>query len=242
MSVTPAPAAPTRAAATAPARRPSVRSSVVPLLIDVGVPVGGFYLLHDGFGLSTWLALALSGVVPAARAVGGLVIERRLNLLAALMAVVNAVGIAVTFATGDPRLMLAKESVVSSVIAIAILASVVARRPMMTAGLRPFLTRGQGSREAAWDRLAAGSARFRRLELLFSIVWGVVLLADCAVRLAGALTLPVSTMVWLGTVLTISAIAVASIVSGIVTGPMIWMLDRTAAEPDPSDAGSGRAQ
>jgi hypothetical protein len=236
MSVIPAPAE------AGPARRPSLRSSLGPLLIDVGVPVGGYYLLHDGLGLSTWLALAVSGVVPAARAVAGLVADRRLNLLAALMAVVNAAGIGVSFATGDPRLMLAKESVISSVIAVAILVSVAARRPLMTAGLRPFLTHGHAVREAAWDRLAAGSARFRRLELLFSAIWGVVLLADCAVRLAGALTLPVPTMVWLGTVLTIGAIGVASLAGGIAAGPMIALLERAAAEPDPSDAESGRAQ
>jgi hypothetical protein len=225
----------------------------LPLLVDVGVPVGGYYLLHDGLGLSTWLALALGGVVPAVRAVAGLVGRRRLNLLAALMAVVSVAGIAVSFATGDPRLMLAKESVVSKEIAVAILASVAARRPLMTAGLRPVVTRGQPGREAAWDRLAAGSARFRRLDLLFSAIWGVVLLADCAVRLAGALTLPVPTMVWLGTVLTVGAIGVGCVAGGIAAGPMIRMVERAAGQgpeagrPRPEAvrslaAGGGRAQ
>ena len=55
----------------------------------------------------------------------------------------------------------------------------------MTAGLKPFLTRGTAERTAAWDRLAAGSARFRRLEGLYSTIWGVALLADCVARLVG---------------------------------------------------------
>src|ERR1700722_16407166 len=151
MSVITAPAVPPD---TAPARKRSVRSSLGPRLLAVGGPAGGYYLLHDGLGLSTWLALAVSGVVPAARAVAGLVADRKLNLLAALMAVVNAAGIGVSFATGDPRLMLAKESLISSVRGGAILVWVPPRRPLMTAGLRPFLTRGHAGREAAWDRLA----------------------------------------------------------------------------------------
>jgi hypothetical protein len=199
-----------------------------PLLIDVALPVGGYYLLHDGLGLSLWLSLALSGIVPAARTVVAAVAARELNALALLMVVVGVAGIAVGFATGDPRLMIAKESVISSVIGVAIMVSVALRRPLMSAGLRPFLIRGCAARAAAWDRLAACSRRFRRLELLFSAIWGLALLAECAARLVGALTLPVPTMVWLSTVLTAGAIGVAVIVGGIAAGPLRKMIDAEA--------------
>jgi hypothetical protein len=151
------------------------------------------------------------------------------------MLAVNVAGIAVSFLTGDPRAMIAKDSIVSSVVAIAILASVAARRPLMSAGLKPFLTKGAADRTAAWDRLAASSARFRRLELLFSAVWGVALLAECAARLAGAYTLPVSTMVWLGTVFTLGAIGLAMTVSGVAVRPMERMI-RAALAVDPEGA------
>ena len=145
-----------RSSAPEPDQRRQVARSLVPLVVDVGIPVGSYYLLHAGLGLSLWLSLALSSVVPAVRSVTGLVARRELNVLALLMLFVNVAGIVVSFATGDPRLMIAKDSVISSVIAIAILASVAARRPLMTAGLKPFLTRGTAERTAAWDRLAAG--------------------------------------------------------------------------------------
>ena len=151
------------------------------------------------------------------------------NLLAMLMLAVNVAGIAVSFLTGDPRAMIAKDAIVSSVIAIAILASVAARRPLMSAGLKPFLIKGAADRTAAWDRLSASSARFRRLELLFSAVWGVALLAECAARLVGAYTLPVSTMVWLGTVFTLGAIGLAMTVSGVAAGPMERMIRAAVA-------------
>ena len=195
-----------------------------PLVIDVGIPLATYYLLHGAFGLSVWLSLAFSSISPAIRSVLGLVAERKPNLLAMLMLAVNLAGIAVSFLSGDPRAMIAKDSLVSSVIAIAILASVAARRPLMSQGLKPYITRGAAERTAAWDRLAAGSARFRRLEMLFSAIWGVLLLADCVARLAGAYTLPVTTMVWLSTVLTLGAIGLGITLGGIAAHPIEKMV------------------
>ena len=210
-------------------RRPGMAAALRPLLIDVGIPVGTYYLLRDAFGVSLWLALALSSTGPAVRAIAGLMAERKLNLLAVLMLAVNLAGIAVSFLTGDPRAMIAKDSIVSSVIAFAILGSVVLRRPLMSAGLKPFMTKGEPRRAAAWDRLSAASPRFRRLELLFSTIWGLALLAECAARLVGAYTLPVTTMVWLGTVMTLGAIGVAIVAGGAAAGPLQKMIDTEAA-------------
>ena len=210
-------------------QRPGLAAALRPLVIDVGIPLGTYYLLRDAFGVSLWLSLALSSIGPAVRSVAGLVAKRQLNLLAALMLAVNLAGIGVSFVTGDPRAMIAKDSAVSSVIAFAILGSVVLRRPLMSAGLKPFMTRGQTERMAAWDRLAAASGRFRRLEGAFSAIWGLALLAECAARLVGAYTLPVTTMVWLGTVMTLGSIGVAIVVGGAAAGPIQEMIDADVA-------------
>ena len=210
-------------------RRPDLAGALRPLVIDVGIPLGTYYLLRDAFGVSLWLSLALSSIGPAVRAIAGLVAERKLNLLAVLMLAVNLAGIAVSFLTGDPRAMIAKDSIVSSVIAFAILGSVMLRRPLMSAGLKPYMTRGKAERIAAWDRLSMASARFRRLELAFSTIWGVALLAECAARMAGAYILPVTTMVWLGTVMALGSIGVAIVAGGAAAGPIQKMIDAEAA-------------
>ena len=211
------------------ADRRDLAAALRPLLVDVGIPVGTYYLLRNAFGVSLWLSLALSSIGPAVRAAAGLVAERKLNLLAVLMLAVSLAGIAVSFLTGDPRAMIAKDSIVSSVIAFTILGSVVLRRPLISAGLRPFMTRGEPRRTAAWDRLSTVSPRFRRLELLFSTIWGLALLAECAARLVGAYTLAVTTMVWLGTVMTLSALAVAIVAGGAAAGPIQKMIDAESA-------------
>ena len=210
-------------------RHPDLAATLRPLVIDIGIPLGTYYLLRDAFGVSLWLSLALSSIGPAVRSVAGLVKERKLNLLAVLMLAVNLAGIGISFLTGDPRAMIAKDSIVSSVIAFAILGSVALRRPLMSAGLRPIMTKGNSERMAAWDRLSMTSARFRRLELAFSAIWGLVLLAECAARLVGAYTLPVPTMVWLSTVMTLGAIAVAIVAGGVAAGPIQKMIDAEAA-------------
>ncbi|GGS62884.1 VC0807 family protein [Streptomyces cinerochromogenes] len=220
-------------------RKPSVLDNFKPLLIDVAVPLGSYYLLKEAFGMSTFAALAWSSVVPAVRTVWSLVKERRTNGLAGLILVVNVVSLLLGFLSGDPRLMLAKDSGVSSTVAIGILVSVWLGKPMMTAGMKPFLVKGDADKEAAWQRLAsgaaAGSAAFRSKERAFSVVWGLALLAECVARVVGAYTVPVDTMVWLGTVFLIAAMAIAFVVSGgLAVEPMERML---AAETE-----AGRTQ
>ncbi|WP_433476610.1 VC0807 family protein [Spirillospora sp. CA-142024] len=185
-----------------------------PLVVDVAVPLGIYYAAHKGLGIDLVTSLALSSVVPAVRTVAGFVRDRAFNALAGLMLAVNAVGITLSFVTGDPRLMIAKDSGISSVIGLVILGSALRGRPMMTAGLKPFITRGDAAREAAWSRLLDGSRRFRTLERRFSAIWGAALLAECVARIVGAYTIPVETMAWLGAVFLIAALVVAAVVSG----------------------------
>ncbi|MFJ5535141.1 VC0807 family protein [Streptomyces sp. NPDC093261] len=203
----------------------SRKNTFAPLIMDVAVPVGSYYLFKDGLGTSTLMALGLSSLVSAGRVAWSAVRERKVNALAGLILFVNVVGLMLSFVSGDPRLMLAKDSGISSAVGIGILVSVALGKPMMTAGMKPWLVKGDAEKEAAWERLRSGSPAFRRAERVFSVVWGVVLLGECVVRIVGAYTLPVDTMVWLGSVIFIAAMALGFLVSGaLAAGPMAGML------------------
>jgi hypothetical protein len=223
------------------------QNAFAPLLLDVAVPLGSYYLFKGAFGMSTFVALAWSSVVPAGRTLWSAVRERTLNGLAGLILVVNVVGLVLSFVSGDPRLMLAKDSGVSSTVGIGILVSVALGRPMMTAGLKPFLVKGDAVKEAAWERLESGvataSADFRRRERAFSIVWGVVLLAECVLRVVGAYTVPVDTMVWLGSVVMVVAIGMGIVVGGALgAGPMEAMLRAEVKAGEAGEIGEGEAE
>jgi hypothetical protein len=212
----------------------SKKNAFAPLIVDVALPLGSYYLFKNAFGTSTFAALAWSSVVPAVRTAWSAVKERKTNGLALLILVVNVVGLMLSFVSGDPRLMLVKDSGVSSTVGIGILVSVALGKPMMTAGLKPFLVKGDAVREAAWERLLSGSSAFRRSERVFSLVWGVVLLGECVVRIVGTYTLPVDTMVWLGSVIMIVAMALGMLVGGaLAAGPMQHQL---AAELEATEA------
>lgn len=187
--------------------------SLSPLIIDAGVPVATYYLLTGAAGMSTLSALAWSSAVPAARTLWSLA-RGRINALAAVILLVNVTGLALSLVAGDPRLMLAKDSGVTSVLGIAILVSVLLGKPLMTTAVRPWITKGDPAKLARWQRLGASSTEFRRAERVFSVVWGVALLAECVVRVVGAYTLPVGTMVWLGPVILAAAIVLAFRISG----------------------------
>ncbi|MFI2237736.1 VC0807 family protein [Streptomyces chrestomyceticus] len=208
------------------------------LLLDAGVPIASYYVLTGVFGLSTLAALAWSGALPAARSVWSLVRERRFNAMATVMTVTNVVGLLLSLIAGDERLMLAKDSAVSSTFGLAVLVSALIGRPMLAPTLRPWLTRGDAAKGAAWDRLTARSARFRRVQSRHSAVWGAALLGECVARMIGAFTLPVDTMVWLGTVMLVVAIVVATVVSGAVG---VQMMERMLVAEVAADTAAGAA-
>lgn len=214
------------------------------MVLDVAVPVGSYYVFRNGLGMSTVAALGWSSAVPAVRTGWSVIRGRTVNAMAALILVVNVAGVLLSFVAGDARLMLVKDSGVSSVVGIGVLVSVRFGRPMMTEGMKPFLLRGDAERVAAWERLVSGSPRFQRAERTFSVVWGVVLLGECVARIVGVYVLSVDTMVWLGTVMMVGAMVLGVLVGGaLAVEPMKLMLRAEVARQreggsEASDAGS----
>ena len=219
----------------------SLRRSFLPLVLDVGVPLGSYYLFKDGLGMSAVAALGWSSAVPAVRTGWSAVRGQRVNGMAALILVVNVVGVLLSFVAGDARLMLVKDSGISSVVGIGVLVSVRLGRPMMTEGMKPFLIKGDVERAAAWERLVSGSPRFRRAERTFSVVWGVALLGECVARIVGVYVFSVDTMVWLGTLVMVGAMLTAVLVGGaLAVEPMKRMLrDEVAALRRDGDGSAG---
>jgi len=226
-----APVKSTEAAAAPQSDRAALLGSLKPLAVDVVVPMVSYYVLSKGFGMSTLAALGWSSVLPALRTGWGVLRERRLNVLAAVILVVNMAGLLLSTVAGDPRLMLAKDSGVSSVVGISMLVSVLAGKPLLTTALKPFVTKGDAGRTAAWERLVARRGRFARAEGAFTAVWGLALVTECVVRIVGAYTLPVDTMVWLGNVILAGAVLVAVPVGGrLAVVPMERMVEEELAD------------
>jgi hypothetical protein len=193
--------------------RKALLQSLSSLIVDVGVPVAAYYLLTSAFGLSDLAALAWSGALPAVRTVWGLAKDRRINGMALLMLTTNVIGLLLSLVVGDPRVMIAKDSGVTSTVGIAFLCSALFGRPLLNAVVRPAATKGDPNRLVAWDRLTETSAPFQRAQRVNTSVWGIALLVECVLRVIGAFTLPLHVMVWLGPVLLVASMVLAMVIS-----------------------------
>jgi hypothetical protein len=202
--------------------RPARTESITPLVIDVAIPLAIYYLLHDGFGVALVTAMAASSVIPAARTFYAAIREHELNQLAALMLALNLASVVISLISGDARLLFAREAGISSIVGIGALATVLAgRTPMFAPAMEAFMTRGERRREQAFNRLAGSDRRFRVMLRRHTVIWGVVLLADCVSRVVCAYTMPVSDLAWLSAAITVGSIPFAAIASGAAYGERI---------------------
>ncbi len=197
--------------------------------VEIAVPLGVYYGLHS-LGANDFTALALAGVFPLARTLYQFARTRTINGLALVVLVTNVVGMLLTFVSGDARMMIAKDSLGSGFIGIVVLISAFTAQPIMTKALRPFLTHGQADHEEAWERLRS-NRRFDTVVRRSSYIWGVGFMLESAARVIGAFTLPVSTMVWLSTVIFVGSFAVIMLVAGASAKEAGGMVAKEARRP-----------
>ncbi|WP_285593025.1 VC0807 family protein [Actinomycetospora sp. NBRC 106378] len=180
------------------------------LLLDVGLPMGTYYGLH-ALGVGDATALLAATVAAGVRIVAVAVRTRRVSAFAALMLGVYAVGLAASFVTGDPRLMLLKDSVGTAVVGVGFLVSLVVGRPLVLAALEST----SPARAEEVGRLYATVPGARRTIRGITAMWGVGLLTEALVRVPIVLALPVSVGVAVSQLLTLGVIVVLSVVGGL---------------------------
>jgi intracellular septation protein A len=163
-----------------------IRSLLPTLLVDLALPVGGYYLLRQ-FGVSEWVALAAGGVVSGLVMVVGIVRSRRVDGAAAFMLGLFAFGLATLFLTGDARFMIAKDSLISLVLGLLFLGSLFARKPLLLV----FVAKTAPAVGALYEE----SPAVRRTVRFATLLWGVGLLVEAALRVLLVYALPVDVMV-----------------------------------------------
>jgi len=181
------------------------RALVRNLIWDVGAPILVYYPLRL-LGVSMVLALTAATAVALGRIAFVALRDRRFDGFAALMAAMFGIGLVLTLATGDPRVILAKDSVVTGVLGIAFLGSCVVGRPLMYALARRMLP---PERQAEADTRLGSDPRYRARLVTMSAVWGVILLAEAVARVVLVFTLPVDLMFGLSHVLQFAAVGLA---------------------------------
>ncbi|TDD12971.1 hypothetical protein E1294_42860 [Nonomuraea diastatica] len=159
-------------------------------------PLAIFYGLRAA-GVSQWIALLAGAVLPLARAVHGIVTERRVSGITVFVLATMALTVAMTFVTGSPRALLVRNAWGSAAMALWILLSLLRPRPLLYQA-RTFMGRDdQASWDASWDRFP----EFRHALRVLTAVWGAAFAVDTALRVVMALTLPIDVVPVLDNVL-----------------------------------------
>lgn len=157
------------------------------LAIDLVVPTAVYYGARAA-GLSQTAALLLSAVVPALRALHSVITERRISGMNAFVLGAVALGFAMSFVTGEPRVLLVRAAWGTAAFGLVLLGSLFFARPLLHSMAAQVLPEDKKKIWVAnWDAYPA----FRTALRGCTAIWGGMFLADTAVRVAMALTLPI---------------------------------------------------
>ncbi|MFI7034315.1 VC0807 family protein [Microbispora rosea] len=165
--------------------RPAGLSRV--LLVHLIVPLALFYGLR-WLGVNQILALLVGAAIPATGAVRRIVTERRAGGLDVFTLGTMGLTVAMSFVTGSPRLLLIRNGWGMAAIGVWMLCTLLFRRPFLYEATRIVVDEDKRhTLEVNWERYPA----FRRLLWICSAFWGLACLADTAVRVVMAMTLPI---------------------------------------------------
>ncbi len=184
-----------------PGTRRTVGRQVLALGLNLVAPIVLYYALRAA-GLGVYLALLIGAVAPLLGAVVNLIRRERLDFLGLFMLSMLLLSAGVSLLSGSPRFLLAKDGWLTGVSGLWMLCSVRARRPLTYLFARPLLegvtARLAGSSSVSWDSLWERAPRFRHIWRVATVIWGLALLIDAAIRVLMAYTLPVDVVPALG--------------------------------------------
>ncbi len=192
-------------------RRNRFRSLAMIAVFDIAGPYAAYSLLRSA-GQSAVSALVLSGALPAVGVIAGAVRHRRVDTVGIVVLAGIAVGTVLGLLSGNPRLVLLEGSVPTAVFGVVCLASLWAQRPLIYRFAHEFM--GPDTPKGRDFASLWRYPQFRRLFRLYTLVWGVVYLAEAAARVVIVETTSTST-----------ALAVSKVMPYAVAGALVaWMV------------------
>jgi len=177
-----------RTAGAAPARGGRVRSISMILIFDVGAPLAAYNGLRSA-GLTAVTALLLSGVFPALAVAIGVVRNRRLDVVGALVLAGIVVGTIVGLVSHSPRLLLVEGSVPTGIFGLACLGSLWARRPLTFSFALEF--NGPDTAKGREMTRLWQFEGYRRIFRIITAVWGVGFLVEAGLRVVIVYSTPI---------------------------------------------------
>jgi hypothetical protein len=171
--------------------RPAMILGIVRIAVfDLAAPLFIYSILRSN-GWSQVSALILSGAAPAASVVISAIQHHRIELVGALVLAGIALSAIVGWDTGDPRLILAQDSILTGVLGVACLASLRTGRPLIFRLAVEFM--GEDNPRGKEFASRWRHPGFRHAFRVITAVWGITYLAEAAARIVIVETLATGT-------------------------------------------------
>ena len=172
--------------------RKMILSIVWVLFLDAGLAVGA-YLLARQLGASLFVALLVGTLVAGLRAAYVIIRRHEVDAFSLFMIATFGIGLVLSFVTGSPRFLLAKDSIATAVSGLIFLGTLLVGKAMMFYLAQRFGASGDEER-LEWNELWSTNAGFRSLFRRQTMVWAIAFLAEAVAKFALVMILPVSTM------------------------------------------------
>jgi hypothetical protein len=194
-----------------------ILGALKPRILGPQVVAGGLapflvYQLAHRHGMADATSLALASVVPALWVVGNWAWRRRLEVIPGIALFGLVIGlIAVVALHGSELVLKMRESLISGTLGLVFLISLaVSRRPFIF-HLGRAMASSQGAGAIAHFDTLWGEERARRVVRVLTLLWGIGLFGEAALRAVLALTLPTGTF-----------LALTPPVGWVIIGSLMW--------------------
>jgi hypothetical protein len=212
VSATPSTPPSTAAEQTAPLKSVSLPRIFLGYAADVVLPMALYYVLHR-LGISDTVALGASIVIALVATIVNTIRRKKLDAIGILVIFEIALSIVLFLLLKDRRLILAKPSFYSGLVAIYLIVMAFGSKPMNYDAIRNVGSDGDPRRAAAFDAAWDENPKFRTALRTAEIGWGIAFLADAILRVIIVFTTEPGRAVWLSNVPHIAAIALIIVFS-----------------------------
>ena len=189
----------------------SLRDLVPMLAIDVAMPYCLYILLSPHFPSNSLIPLLIAALPPAIYGIVGIIRKGHIDYVAALVVLGILITVVAAFITGDQKIFLIRESILTGALGIVCLVSLLFPKPLMFYFGRQFMSGGDPTKAAYYNSLWQ-YPRFRFSNYLITVVWGIGFVVEFALRVVLVYTLSVA-----------EVLAIAPIVFNAITiGLILW--------------------
>ena len=171
-------------------RLATILSMVSSIVINIVLPILIYLALTTYTHTSDFLALVISGVPSTIEGIVGVIRRKRIDLLSGFVLLSIIISLILIGLGGNPKIYLIRESFFTVAFGLAYLISLLFKKPLAFYISRFFAT-GNHPENIPWFDSLWQYQQFRHMMRTITVVWGIGLLAEAAIRTSLVITLSI---------------------------------------------------